>query len=68
MLKQRVGDFQIRYNKVSELLDRQSVTIAIQDKAGLIQAMLSLKQQYPDIKLPLTSTSLPIRGAQQEVM
>ena len=54
--------------QVSELLDRQSVTIAIQDKAGLIQAMLSLKQQYPDIKLPLTSTSLPIRGAQQEVM
>ncbi|PWQ93568.1 hypothetical protein [Leucothrix arctica] len=54
--------------QVSELLDRQSVTVAIQDKAGLIQAMLSLKQQYPDIKLPLTATPLPIRGTQQEVM
>ncbi|MEC4805441.1 MAG: WGR domain-containing protein [Jaaginema sp. PMC 1079.18] len=38
---------------VAEILTRQSLTIAIADKAKAIQIMLKLKQQYPQLNLPL---------------
>ncbi|MGB3205840.1 MAG: WGR domain-containing protein [Crinalium sp.] len=38
---------------VAEIMTRQSVTIAIADKAKAIQTMLKIKQQYPHISLPL---------------
>ncbi|MGB1258331.1 MAG: hypothetical protein ACPG51_20825, partial [Thiolinea sp.] len=47
---------------LSEILDRQSVTVAIQDKGEFIQAMLALSAQYPDLKLPLQTIAPPVRG------
>ncbi|MDJ0714441.1 MAG: WGR domain-containing protein [Prochloraceae cyanobacterium] len=38
---------------VGEILSRQSVTMAIADKANSIQIMLKIKKQYPQIDLPL---------------
>jgi len=38
---------------VAEILTRQSLTIAIGDKAKSIQTMLKIKQQYPHISLPI---------------
>lgn len=38
---------------VAEILTRQSLTIAIGDKAKAIQIMLKLKQKYPQLDLPL---------------
>ncbi|MGB0848545.1 MAG: hypothetical protein ACPGSM_17575, partial [Thiolinea sp.] len=68
--KDRVLDFLLaeagKHSKVavllSEILDRQSVTVAIQDKGEFIQAMLALSAQYPDLKLPLQTIAPPVRG------
>lgn len=38
---------------VAEVLTRQSVTMAIADKAQAIQIMLKIKNQYPDMKMPI---------------
>jgi predicted DNA-binding WGR domain protein len=38
---------------VAEILTRQSVTIAIGDKASAIEIMVTIKHHYPDIPLPL---------------
>ncbi|MGL5875790.1 MAG: WGR domain-containing protein [Xenococcaceae cyanobacterium] len=38
---------------VAEILTRQSVTIAIGDKANAIQIMLKIQKKYPDISLPI---------------
>ena len=72
--KQRVLSFllnQAQLNRaiaeqLAAILERQSVTVAIQDKAGFIQAMLELQQQYPDLKLPLTQARPQMRGYQGE--
>lgn len=38
---------------VAEILTRQSVTVAIGDKAAAIQTMVKIRKQYPAIALPL---------------
>lgn len=38
---------------VSEILTRQSVTMAIGDKAAIIETMLAIRRAYPTIDLPL---------------
>ncbi len=38
---------------VAEVLTRQSVTMAIADKASAIQIMLRIKKQYPEIEIPI---------------
>ena len=38
---------------VAEVLTRQSVTMAIGDKAEAIQIMLKIKGQYPDVEMPI---------------
>ncbi len=48
--------------QVSDILARQSVTVAIMDKGRFIKAMLTLQQQYPDLKLPLNQSAPMIRG------
>ncbi len=47
---------------VSEILERQSVTVAIMDKGKFIKAMLELQQQYPDLKLPISQSQTVLRG------
>lgn len=46
---------------VAEILTRQSVTIAIGDKASAIETMLEIKQQYPFIPVPLHIKSPEVR-------
>ena len=43
---------------VAEILTRQSATIAIGDKLKAIQTMLKIKQQYPQIQLPIQINSV----------
>lgn len=47
---------------VAEILTRQSVTMAIGDKATMIAAMLQLHRAYPDLPLPLQVQPVPQRG------
>ena len=46
---------------VAEILTRQSVTMAIGDKATMIEAMLSINRTYPDIQLPLVEHDVEVR-------
>jgi hypothetical protein len=48
---------------VAEILTRQSVTIAIGDKAAAIEAMLAIHRQYPHIPLPLQVKQPEVRYA-----
>jgi|GEM_PF-681018 len=44
----------------AEILTRQSLTIAIGDKAKTIQLMLKLKQKYPQLNLPLARQAVTL--------
>jgi predicted DNA-binding WGR domain protein len=46
---------------VAEILTRQSVTIAVGDKARSIEAMLKIYQKFPQIALPIKVKSLEVR-------
>ncbi len=48
---------------VANILTRQSVTMAIGDKATAIETMLSLHQQYPALELPLQVKHAEVRHA-----
>jgi predicted DNA-binding WGR domain protein len=48
---------------VADVLTRQSVTIAIGDRAAAIEAMLRIRQAYPQIKLPITVREPEVRNA-----
>ncbi len=48
---------------VANILMRQSVTIAIGDKATAIETMLGIRQQYPAIDLPLQVKPAEVRHA-----
>ncbi len=50
---------------VGEILSRQSVTIAIGNKASIISAMVALHAKYPDLELPIEIVTPPSRGAQE---
>lgn len=45
---------------VADIYSRQSVTAVIKDKSTLIESLLRLQQQYPDIQMPLISKARPI--------
>jgi predicted DNA-binding WGR domain protein len=45
---------------VADIMTRQSLTIAKQDKATTIQIMLSIRKKYPHINLPLSVPSVPL--------
>lgn len=46
---------------VAEILTRQSLTIAIGDKANAIQTMLQIQKTHPEIALPLQVKEVPVR-------
>lgn len=48
---------------VVEILARQSVTIAISDKAAAIETMVRISKVYPKLNLPLSFKSLEVRNA-----
>jgi hypothetical protein len=48
---------------VAEILARQSVTIAIGDRAAAIEAMLKIHQKYPQISLPIRVKEPEVRYA-----
>lgn len=48
---------------VANILTRQSVTLAIGDKATAIETMLSIRKQYPTIELPLQVKPAEVRHA-----
>ncbi|HEX4945045.1 MAG TPA: hypothetical protein VFZ34_00085, partial [Blastocatellia bacterium] len=48
---------------VAKILTRQSVTIAIGDKATAIETMLNLHQHYPALELPLQIKHAEVRHA-----
>ena len=48
---------------VAEILTRQSVTMAIGDKAKTIETMLSIHQQFPTIDVPLQLQTVEVRHA-----
>src|SRR5262249_26100791 len=48
---------------VAEILTRQSLTMAIGDKAAAIEAMLKIRQHYPQIHLPLQVKQPEARNA-----
>jgi predicted DNA-binding WGR domain protein len=50
-------------NIVAHILTRQSVTMAIGDKATVIETMLSLHQHYPALELPLQIKHAEVRHA-----
>ncbi|MEZ4427762.1 MAG: hypothetical protein R3A51_08765 [Nannocystaceae bacterium] len=50
---------------VAAVLIRQSVTAALGDRASCIQAMLLLRERYPDLALPITIVAPPARGVQE---
>ncbi|MBP0019027.1 MAG: WGR domain-containing protein [Cyanobacteria bacterium SBLK] len=47
---------------IAEILTRQSLTIAIGDKANGIQTMLQIRKTHPEIALPLQIKEVPVRG------
>ncbi|MEM9539033.1 MAG: WGR domain-containing protein [Cyanobacteria bacterium P01_E01_bin.42] len=67
--KQRIFNFlqaeakksEIAAQIVAEILTRQSLTIAIGDKANAIQTMLQIRQTHPEITLPLQVKDVPVR-------
>jgi hypothetical protein len=48
---------------VADVLTRQSVTIAIGDRAAAIEAMLRIRRAYPQIKLPINVREPEVRNA-----
>ncbi|MDM8532755.1 HEAT repeat domain-containing protein [Anaerolineales bacterium HSG25] len=48
---------------VAQILERQSLTIAIGDKAKTIETMLAIQQIYPDITLPIQTKEPEVRYA-----
>ena len=48
---------------VAQILTRQSVTMAIGDKAKTIEAMLNIHQQFPTIDVPLQRQTAEVRHA-----
>ncbi|HXG66470.1 MAG TPA: hypothetical protein VNO70_15330, partial [Blastocatellia bacterium] len=47
---------------VAGILTRQSVTIAIGDKAATIEAMLKIRRAYPQIEMPIRVKSVEVRN------
>ncbi len=50
---------------VARILTRQSVTIAVQNKATMILSMIRLKAAYPDLDLPIQSVGIEHRETSQ---
>ncbi len=50
---------------VGEILSRQSVTIAIGNKASIISAMVALHAKFPDLELPIEILTPPTRGEKE---
>lgn len=48
---------------VAEIFARQSVTIAVGDKAAAIEAMLRIREKYPDVPLPINVRAPEVRHA-----
>ncbi len=65
-LLEEAGKSEAIAQQVSEILERQSVTVAIMDKGRFIKAMLELQQQYPGLKMPLSQGQPEIRGFHPE--
>lgn len=51
---------------VAELLIRQSLTIAIGDRAACVAAILEIHRAYPDLDVPLKVRVAPLRSPTQE--
>jgi predicted DNA-binding WGR domain protein len=51
---------------VADILSRQSVTIAVQDKERLLTALRDLQRVYPELAVPLTHKPRALRGFQTE--
>ena len=47
---------------VAALFTRQSVTIAIGDKAHLIESLLEIKKAFPGIEVPIALGTVEVRG------
>ncbi len=58
LLKEAKASSQVAH-LVARIFGRQSVTVAIADKAGYLKAMRDLIVQYPQIDMPLTMVSPP---------
>ncbi|MEW6212902.1 MAG: hypothetical protein AB1631_31550, partial [Acidobacteriota bacterium] len=48
---------------VAEIFARQAVTIAVGDKAAAIEAMLRIREKYPDVPLPIQVRAPEVRHA-----
>lgn len=59
LLKEAKASSQVAH-LVARIFGRQSVTVAIADKAGYLKAMRDLTVQYPHIDMPLTMVSPPV--------
>lgn len=59
LLKEAALSSQVAY-LVARIFGRQSVTVAIIDKAGYLKAMRDLSLQYPEIEMPLTMIRRPV--------
>ncbi len=47
---------------VAEILARQSATVAIADKASIIQSMLKIRRKFPNIEMPITIKQTEVRS------
>lgn len=52
---------------IAPLLERQVVTISIENKAALIESMLRLHEKYPELALPITVQPIKAREAARGV-
>lgn len=52
---------------VADLLIRQSLTIAVGDRAACIAALLAIHRAYPDLPVPLAVNAAPLRSRPPEV-
>ncbi|MEZ0228493.1 MAG: hypothetical protein ACAI25_07690, partial [Planctomycetota bacterium] len=46
---------------VASIFTRQSVTVAIGDKATLVEGLLAIKRAYPDVEMPLVVAPTEVR-------
>ena len=53
---------------MARIFGRQSVTVAIQDKARYLKAMRDLSLQYPEIQMPITFVQPPRYKDTEEVL
>lgn len=65
-LRQQACDSESAARLLAPLLDRQSVTMAVESKAALIDIMTAIKQEFPTTSLPLQIKSPERRPSKRE--